>query len=65
MEFLHNAVDVDRFPVLTDEQRRTARDEFGLPAGRPLLVHFGWDWLRKGGDVFAKPCGACTTQAPA
>ena len=52
VEFLHNAVDVDRFPVLTDEQRHAARDEFGLPAGRPLLVHFGWDWLRKGGDVF-------------
>ena len=52
VEFLHNAVDVDRFPVLTDDQRHAARDEFGLPAGRPLLVHFGWDWLRKGGDVF-------------
>ena len=52
VEFLHNAVDVDRFPVLTDAQRHAARDEFGLPAGRPLLVHFGWDWLRKGGDVF-------------
>ena len=52
VEFLHNAVDVDRFPVLTDEQRHAARDEFGLPAGRPLLVHFGWDWMRKGGDVF-------------
>ena len=52
VEFLHNAVDVDRFPVLTDEQRHAARDEFGLPASRPLLVHFGWDWLRKGGDVF-------------
>jgi glycosyltransferase involved in cell wall biosynthesis len=52
VEFLHNAVDVDRFPVLTDAQRHAARDEFGLPAGRPLVVHFGWDWLRKGGDVF-------------
>ena len=52
VEFLHNAVDVDRFPVLTAAQRHAARDEFGLPADRPLLVHFGWDWLRKGGDVF-------------
>ena len=33
VEFLHNAVDVDRFPVLTDEQRHAARDEFGLPGG--------------------------------
>ena len=52
VEFLHNAVDVDRFPVLTGEQRRAARDELGVPAGRPLLVHFGWDWTRKGGDLF-------------
>ena len=52
VEFLHNAVDVDRFPVLTGEQRRAARDDLGLPAGRPLLVHFGWDWMRKGGDLF-------------
>jgi len=54
VEFLHNAVDVDRFPVLTDAQRRAARKELGLPADRPLLVHFGWDWLRKGGDVFCE-----------
>ncbi len=54
VEFIHNAVDVDRFPVLTPEQRRAAREELGLPAGRPLLVHFGWDWLRKGGDVFCE-----------
>ena len=54
VEFLHNAVDVDRFPVLTSDQRRAARDDLGLPAGRPLLVHFGWDWMRKGGDVFAE-----------
>ena len=52
VEFLHNAVDVDRFPVLTPEQRRAAREDLGLPNGRPLLVHFGWDWLRKGGDVY-------------
>ncbi len=38
--------------MLSDAQRQAARDELGLPAGRPLLVHFGWDWLRKGGDVF-------------
>ena len=54
VEFLHNAVDVDRFPLLTDEQRRAARDDLGLPAQRPLLVHFGWDWLRKGGDLFCE-----------
>jgi glycosyltransferase involved in cell wall biosynthesis len=52
VEFLHNAVDVERFPLLTAEQRHAAREALGLPNGRPLLVHFGWDWPRKGGDVF-------------
>jgi glycosyltransferase involved in cell wall biosynthesis len=38
--------------VETTVRAGASRDEFGLPAGRPLLVHFGWDWMRKGGDVF-------------
>ena len=52
VEFLHNAVDVDRFRLLETQEREIARLRLGLPAGRPLLVHFGWDWDRKGGDLF-------------
>jgi len=54
VEFIHNAVDVERFPVLASEQRRAARSGLGLPADKPLLVHFGWDWMRKGGDVYVE-----------
>ena len=52
VEFLHNAVDVERFRLLERPEREIARLRLGLPAEQPLLVHFGWDWLRKGGDVF-------------
>ena len=52
VEFLHNAVDVDRFRLLESEEREIARLRLGLPTDQPLLVHFGWDWERKGGDLF-------------
>jgi glycosyltransferase involved in cell wall biosynthesis len=52
VEFLHNAVDVDRFRLLERQEREIARLRLGLPADQPLLVHFGWDWHRKGGDLF-------------
>jgi glycosyltransferase involved in cell wall biosynthesis len=52
VEFLHNAVDVERFWLLERQEREIARLRLGLPAGAPLLVHFGWDWERKGGDLF-------------
>jgi glycosyltransferase involved in cell wall biosynthesis len=52
VEFLHNAVDVERFRLLAPEEREIARLRLGLPTDQPLLVHFGWDWDRKGGDLF-------------
>jgi glycosyltransferase involved in cell wall biosynthesis len=52
VEFMHNAVDVDRFRLLERQEREIARLRLGLPTDQPLLVHFGWDWHRKGGDLF-------------
>ena len=54
VEFIHNAVDTDRFPVLSAERRRAARERAGFTNGRKLLVHFGWDWPRKGGDLYSQ-----------
>jgi glycosyltransferase involved in cell wall biosynthesis len=54
VEFIHNAVDTDRFPVLSPERRRAAREQAGFPNGRRVLVHFGWDWPRKGGDLYCR-----------
>jgi glycosyltransferase involved in cell wall biosynthesis len=47
-----NAVDLERFHRATQQERSRARAELGIPDGRPVLVHFGWDWDRKGGDLF-------------
>jgi glycosyltransferase involved in cell wall biosynthesis len=47
-----NAIDLARFHPATLEERKRARSELGIPAERPLLVHFGWHWETKGGDLF-------------
>jgi glycosyltransferase involved in cell wall biosynthesis len=52
VDFLHNAVDVERFWLQERQEREIARLRLGLPVNQPLLVHFGWDWDRKGGDLF-------------
>ena len=54
VEYLPNAVEVDRFPLASQAEREQARRELGLPPGPSVLVHFGWDWERKGGDVFCE-----------
>jgi glycosyltransferase involved in cell wall biosynthesis len=52
VEFLPDAVNVERFWLFERQEREIARLRLGLPAGRPLLVHFGREWDRKGGDLF-------------
>lgn len=48
-----NAIDLRRFlPAATPQEREQARSEFAVPADAALLVHLGWDWERKGGDMF-------------
>jgi glycosyltransferase involved in cell wall biosynthesis len=47
-----NAIDLKRFPPATNEERVSARAALSLPSGTPVLTHFGWDWERKGGDLF-------------
>ncbi len=50
--FFHNAIDTDRFPMLGQEQMASARTELGLPDGPRILMHFGWYWDAKGGELF-------------
>lgn len=51
--FFPNAIDLDRFRTFTPEDRRAARARLGLPEDARVLTHFGHDWLRKGGDLYA------------
>ncbi len=47
-----NAIDTDRFPLVSSEERASARGFLGLPQDAHVLLHFGWDWHVKGGDFF-------------
>jgi glycosyltransferase involved in cell wall biosynthesis len=48
-----NAIDLQRFlPPADAAERARARALLGIAPDRPLLIHFGWDWPRKGGDLF-------------
>jgi glycosyltransferase involved in cell wall biosynthesis len=47
-----NAIDLERFPLVTTERRRGSREQLGLPVDARVVLHFGWDWDRKGGDIF-------------
>jgi glycosyltransferase involved in cell wall biosynthesis len=48
-----NAIELERFPPVDEERRRAARARLGVPDASTVLLHFGWDWERKGGDIFA------------
>lgn len=52
VEFFPNAIDTDRFAPASEEQRARARAALGLPRDQVVLLHFGWNWWRKGGDLF-------------
>jgi glycosyltransferase involved in cell wall biosynthesis len=52
VRFFPNAIDVSAYIVATGEERLAAREALGLAPRGSVLLHFGWDWHRKGGDVF-------------
>ena len=53
-----NAIDRRLFSPATREERKEAKAKLGVPATRPLLVHFGWGWDIKGGDLFLESVAA-------
>ncbi len=50
--FVPNAIDTARFAPAPEGIRETVRAKVGVKGDAPLLLHFGWDWERKGGDLF-------------
>jgi glycosyltransferase involved in cell wall biosynthesis len=52
VHYFPNAIDTDRYPLAGPEERARARQWLGVPAGSRLVLHLGWDWHRKGGDLF-------------
>ncbi|MEZ5156109.1 MAG: glycosyltransferase family 4 protein [Solirubrobacterales bacterium] len=49
---LPHGLDTDRFSRRTEAERSAARRELGIDENATVLLHFGWDWHRKGGDLF-------------
>ena len=47
-----HGLDTDRFSLASPAERAAARRDLGLDEGATVLLHFGWDWQRKGGDLF-------------
>jgi glycosyltransferase involved in cell wall biosynthesis len=46
-----NAIDTVRFSPITTGEREQARRELEQSSSDSLVLHLGWDWERKGGDL--------------
>lgn len=64
VRFFPNAIDTTRFVPSGPSERAAARAALELPADMPIVLHFGWDWERKGGDVFLKLLARLRDDAP-
>jgi glycosyltransferase involved in cell wall biosynthesis len=49
---LANAVDTERFTPASPAERAAARERLGVTPDASMLLHFGWHWDRKGGDLY-------------
>ena len=50
--YFPNGLDTGAYSPAAPWQRSAARELLGLPQEATVLLHFGRDWLPKGGDVF-------------
>jgi glycosyltransferase involved in cell wall biosynthesis len=55
--FFPNAIDTAAFVPPAAERRRAVREELGIAPEQRVLLHFGWEWERKGGDHLAAMVG--------
>jgi glycosyltransferase involved in cell wall biosynthesis len=51
--FFPNGLDVE-WLTRNPYERGTVRRELGLPEEAAVLLHFGWDWPRKGGELYLR-----------
>jgi glycosyltransferase involved in cell wall biosynthesis len=52
VRFFPNAVDAQRFTLVTPEERSRARAKLGITPDVTVPLHFGSYWLVKGGDLY-------------
>jgi glycosyltransferase involved in cell wall biosynthesis len=61
---LPNAIDLARFSAIAPAERAAARRELGLSDTAEVVLHFGWDWRRKGGDLMLATAELMTDHEP-
>jgi glycosyltransferase involved in cell wall biosynthesis len=54
VEAVSNAVDASSFPLASPTDRSRARAELGLRPDHKVILHFGWNWQLKGGELFLR-----------
>lgn len=59
---LPNAIDLTRFPIVTDEERAQARAQLGVEAGAEVLTAFTWHWTLKGGPLLLETIQELTSR---
>lgn len=64
LEVAGSGVRTDRFPLASDAERAAAREELGIPAAATVLLHFGWHWGLKDGDLFLAAVEALSRELP-
>jgi glycosyltransferase involved in cell wall biosynthesis len=52
VSFVPNGIDAQRFKPASPAEREQARLSLGLPSEAKVLLHFGWYWHLKGGDLY-------------
>jgi glycosyltransferase involved in cell wall biosynthesis len=52
VSFVPNGIDLRHFVPATAAEREKARLRLGVPGDAKLLLHFGWYWHLKGGDLY-------------
>jgi glycosyltransferase involved in cell wall biosynthesis len=52
VEVAGSGVRTENFPLVDESERESARAALGLGREDAPLVHFGWDWFLKDGDLF-------------
>ncbi len=50
--YLPNGIDTARFSPAPPHARAAARAALGLAIEKPVVLHYGWSWHLKGGDLF-------------
>ena len=60
VDFFPNAIDTARFPLVSPERRAAARRQLDVPPSGEIVLHLGWDWERKAGDLFLRAVASLT-----